>query len=113
MGFARNLARQRKKQTGNVSLEKAADLLGKLQGMSELAEVLKPIGEDLKEARLALAMVIQDQGEADRRHERFRQALLAALREHDGFDHIEKVIENYEQQLDRQAEEEPCPPPPD
>jgi hypothetical protein len=46
MSFGRKIARQQQKKQGSASLAKASDLLGKLEGMKELAEVLKPIGED-------------------------------------------------------------------
>jgi hypothetical protein len=114
MSFGRKIARQHQKKQGSASLAKASDLLGKLEGMKELAEVLKPIGEDLKEARLALAMVIQDQGEADHKHDRFRKALLTALRQDCGFDNIEESVAHYEAQMAALETEEvaPCPPAP-
>ena len=110
MNFGRKMARQLQKKQGPVQLAKAADLLSKLEGMKELAEVLKPIGEDLKEARLALAMVIQDQGKADRRFARFRKALILALRNDIGLANIEESLTHYEAALAKD-EEAPCPPP--
>lgn len=108
MSFGRKLARKQKM----AGMAKAADLLGRLEGMKELAEVLKPISDDLREARMALSMVIQDQGEADVRHERFRKALIRALRQDCGLTNIEESIAHYEKALAESEDKEaaPCPP---
>ena len=114
MGFDRKMRRQQKKQMAVDGLVKADALLGKLEVMQELANVLGPIGTDLKEARQALAMVIQDQGEADRRFERFRRAIILALRQDFNLTTIEESLDHYEKVLLRDEgtnapEEVACP----
>ena len=99
----RKLARVKLKNP-HASINQAIGAIEKLQGLQELSEAIAPLAEDLKQAQMALSMVIQDMREADSRLEQFRTAMLTALR-HQGLEH---VVAEFEWQ-EKQAEKTKCP----